>query len=78
MQFKTIKEINAGLVSKKFSAEEFIKDTFDFINENKVLNCFISLNEENALSKAKKIKVNKDSHLLSGIPIAQKDLFCAK
>ena len=78
MEFKTIKEINAGLVSKKFSAEEFIKDTFDLINENKVLNCFISLNEENALSKAKKIKVNKDSHLLSGIPIAQKDLFCTK
>ena len=52
MQFKTIKEINAGLVSKKFSAEEFIKDTFDLINKNKVLNCFISLNEENAIAKA--------------------------
>ena len=54
MQFKTIKEINAGLVSKKFSAEEFIKDTFDLINENKALNCFITLNERNALAKAKK------------------------
>ena len=78
MQFKTIKEINAGLVSKKFSVEELIKDTFALINENKELNCFISLNEENALAKAKKIKVSKDSHLLSGIPIAQKDLFCTK
>ena len=56
MQFKTIKEINAGLVSKKFSAEELIKETFGLINKNKVLNCFISLNEENALAKAKKIK----------------------
>ena len=78
MQFQTIKEINDGLVSKKFSVEELIKDTFNLINENKVLNCFISLNEENALARAKKIKVSKDSHLLSGIPIAQKDLFCTK
>ena len=54
MQFKTIKEINFGLVSKKFSVEELIKDTFALINENKVLNCFISLNEENALARAKK------------------------
>ena len=78
MQFQTIKEINDGLVSKKFSVEELIKDTFNLINENKVLNCFISLNEENALARAKKIKVSKDSHLLSGVPIAQKDLFCTK
>ena len=55
MQFKTIKEINDGLVSKKFSVEELIKDTFALINENKVLNCFISLNEENALARAKKM-----------------------
>ena len=55
MQFQTIKEINDGLVSKKFSVEELIKDTFNLINENKVLNCFISLNEENALERAKKI-----------------------
>ena len=54
MQFQTIKEINDGLVSKKFSVEELIKDTFALINENKVLNCFISLNEENALARAKK------------------------
>ena len=78
MQFQTIKEINDGLVSKKFSVEELIKDTFALVNENKVLNCFISLNEGNALARAKKIKVSKDSHLLSGIPIAQKDLFCTK
>ena len=78
MQFKTIKEINDGLVSKKFSVEELINDTFDLINQYKVLNCFISLNEETALARAKEIKVTEDSHLLSGIPIAQKDLFCTK
>ena len=61
MQFQTIKEINDGLVSKKFSVEELIKDTFALINENKELNCFISLNEENALARAKKIKVSNDS-----------------
>ena len=59
MQFQTTKEINDGLVSKKFSVEELIKDTFNLINENKVLNCFISLNEENAIARAKKIKVSK-------------------
>ena len=78
MQFKTIKEINDDLVSKKFSVEELIQDTFALIKENKALNCFITLNEESALARAKKIKVSKDSHLLSGIPIAQKDLFCTK
>ena len=78
MQFKTIKEINDDLVSKKFSVEELIKDTFALIKEYKALNCFITLNEESALARAKKVKVNKDSHLLSGIPIAQKDLFVQK
>ena len=62
MQFKTIKEINDGLVSKKFSVEELINNTFALIKQNKALNCFITLNEETALERANELATLPHPH----------------
>ena len=70
-----------GLSSKKFSSEELTSSYLKKIEEqNKVLNCFISINE-NALDEAKKsdLKIAKnDKGIMEGIPVAHKDIFCIK
>ena len=70
-----------GLNSKEFSSVELTSSYVEKIEEqNKILNCFISLNE-NALEEAKKsdskIAKNK-ANTMEGIPIAHKDIFCIK
>ena len=74
-----VEQIN-GLKSKKFSSMELTEFYLKRIDQEKVLNSFISLNE-NALTEAKKsdekIAKNKSSSL-EGIPIAHKDIFCIK
>ena len=74
-----VEQIN-GLKSKKFSSMELTEFYLKRIDQEKVLNSFISLNE-NALTEAKKsdekIAKNKSSSL-EGIPIAYKDIFCIK
>ena len=74
-----VEQIN-GLKSKKFSSVELTEFYLKRIDQEKVLNSFISLNE-NALTEAKKsdekIAKNKSSSL-EGIPIAHKDIFCIK
>ena len=70
-----------GLNSKEFSSVELTSSYIEKIEEqNKILNCFISLNE-NALEEAKKsdskIAKNK-ANTMEGIPIAHKDIFCIK
>ena len=78
IQYKTIKELTLMLKAKEISNKELIQETFDLIESNSHLNAFVTLNKENALNKAKAID-NKASDLsLSGIPIAQKDLFVTK
>ncbi len=70
-----------GLNSKKFSSVELTSSYLKKIEKrNKVLNCFISINE-NALDEAKKsdIKISKNAKgVMEGIPIAHKDIFCIK
>ena len=60
------------------SNHELIEETFNLVDKYDKLNAFITLNKENAIEKAKALD-NKSSDLaLSGIPIAQKDLFVTK
>ena len=70
-----------GLNSKEFSSLELTSSYIEKIEEqNKILNCFISLNE-NALEEAKKSdsKIAKNKgNTMEGIPIAHKDIFCIK
>ena len=78
IQYKTIKELSLMLKSKQISNSELMVETFDLVDKYKDLNAFITLNKENALLKAKDLDDNPSDLSLSGIPIAQKDLFVTK
>ena len=78
IQFKTIKELSSMLQSKEVSNYELLQETFKLVKSYKHLNAFITLNEENALKKARNLDNNASNLSLSGIPIAQKDLFVTK
>ena len=78
IQFKTIKELKNMLQKKEISNKEMVEDTFTLIESNKHLNAFVTLNKEESLKKAENFDNNPSNLVLSGIPIAQKDLFCTK
>ena len=74
----TIKEIQKGLIEKKFSAVEMTRYYLDKIKkENSKFNIFLSLTDDLALAQAKEVdkKINRKEKLgpLEGIPIAFKD-----
>src|SRR6056300_2044010 len=82
MKNLSLRELNSGLSNKKFSSEELTKF---FLNEiktsNPKINAFITVDEEKSLQQAKdadKRISQDDMNELTGIPIAQKDIFCAK
>jgi aspartyl-tRNA(Asn)/glutamyl-tRNA(Gln) amidotransferase subunit A len=77
---KTIAELSTDLKNKKISSVELTQDYLNRIKQhNKTLNAFITVTEEHALADAKladeKIAAGKFSPM-TGIPIAQKDIFC--
>ena len=78
IKYKTIKEMRSMISQKEISNKEIIQEVYKLIDENKHLNAFITLNEENSLKKAESLDKNPSDLPLSGIPIAQKDLFCTK
>ncbi|NOX42443.1 MAG: Asp-tRNA(Asn)/Glu-tRNA(Gln) amidotransferase subunit GatA [Gammaproteobacteria bacterium] len=82
MHNKTIAELSTGLKDKQFSSEELTRHFLDRVKRlDHKLNCFITLTEDVALEQAKrsdKILQNGDAHPLTGIPVAQKDIFCTK
>ena len=70
-------EMRAGLLSKQFSAQELVNAHLKQIKDsNEKYNSFITICEEQALAEAKLADKNltKDSPLLTGIPIAIKDM----
>ena len=72
---KDIQEIHGLLVNKKIKPIDLVEDAINTIKENSDLNCFITLNEDEARKMAlglENIEVEKDN-LLFGIPIAVKD-----
>ena len=78
IQYKSISDLSKMLKAKDISNEELIQETFKLIDGNKHLNTFVTLNKENSLKKAKNLDDNPSDLSLSGIPIAQKDLFVTK
>lgn len=80
MHHKTIAELSKDLATKKISSVELTTLFLDRIKKlDGKLNSFITVTEEQALSAAKladeKIAQNKQA-TLTGVPIAQKDIFC--
>jgi len=80
MHNKPITELAAGLAKKEFSSveltEHFLKRIATF---DKTLNSFITITADHALEQAKAADAhiaNGTATKLTGIPIAQKDIFC--
>jgi aspartyl-tRNA(Asn)/glutamyl-tRNA(Gln) amidotransferase subunit A len=78
----SLKKLSQKLSDKSFSSQELTKFFLKRIKEhNKQLNAFITIDEAKSLSMAKKAdeKIAKREHApLTGIPIAQKDIFCSE
>jgi aspartyl-tRNA(Asn)/glutamyl-tRNA(Gln) amidotransferase subunit A len=78
---KSIKELAEGLRSREFSSVELTQLFLARIKRHQSLNCYISVTEELALLEAKQADemiAKGGATLLTGIPVAQKDIFCTK
>ncbi len=69
----SIKEINNLLKNKTIKPLDLVEEAFERIENNIDLNCFITLDKENAIRKAQELENKKVDNLLFGIPIAIKD-----
>ena len=79
IQFKSINELREMLDSKAISSSELTKETLKLAEDLKELNCFVTMNGDASIEKAKKIdQTERVNSVLSGIPLAQKDLFCTE
>ena len=78
----SLKQLSQNLNDKTFSSRELTEFFLSRIKKyNKQLNAFITIDESSSLSMAKMAddKISKGEHKpLTGIPIAQKDIFCAE
>ncbi|MDF2867170.1 MAG: aspartyl/glutamyl-tRNA amidotransferase subunit [Gammaproteobacteria bacterium] len=80
MHTKTIAELIQGLRAKEFSSEELTRCYLDRIKSfDKQVNSFVTITEEQAMQAAKqadKRLSDGTAELLTGVPLAQKDIFC--
>ena len=77
----SLKKLSHALEKKKFTSVELTQFFLNRVKKhNLLLNAFITIDEDKSLAMAKKsdqlIQSGKKS-ILTGIPIAQKDIFCA-
>ncbi len=82
MHDKTLTELKAGLQAGDFSARELTEHFLDRIKRHDgELNSFITVTEEQALRQADAADqaiAAGDHRLLTGLPIAHKDIFCTE
>ncbi|MBX3709807.1 MAG: Asp-tRNA(Asn)/Glu-tRNA(Gln) amidotransferase subunit GatA [Gammaproteobacteria bacterium] len=80
MHHKTIAELSTELAAKRISSVELTRLYLERIQHfNNILNSFITITEEHALQAAKQadeLRSQGKAGALTGIPIAQKDIFC--
>ena len=72
-----IKTINEKLKNKEIKPIDLVNEAFNRIEETN-LNCFITLNKEQALKKAKELEEKEVDNILFGLPIAIKDNIVTK
>lgn len=81
MEQYSLAQLSKALHNREFSSVELTQYCINKIQSNKDLNAFISLDEEQALKEAQSADLvlkNGEGKLLTGIPMALKDLFCTK
>ena len=79
MHTKTLAELSLGLQAKAYSSVELTQFFLARIEQHQQLNAYITVTPELALAQAKAADqrlANGTADLLTGIPIAQKDIFC--
>lgn len=74
----SIIEINNLLKDKKIKPLDLVNEVYDRIDANKDLNCFITLNKEEALKRALELEDMEVDNVLFGIPIVIKDNIITK
>ena len=79
---KSLKELASSLASKDFSSVELTQAYLDRAKElNTSINAFVTIDEEQSLAQARSAdqKIAQGNiQTLTGIPIAHKDIWCAK
>ena len=82
MHNKSIIELAEGLRARKYSSEELTRALLERIGKlDSRLNSFVTVTEEQALAQARAAdqRLGKgDGGPLTGIPVAQKDIFCTQ
>jgi aspartyl-tRNA(Asn)/glutamyl-tRNA(Gln) amidotransferase subunit A len=82
MHQHSLKSLSDALTAGDISSVELTGLFLKRINErNAVYNCFVSIDEERSLAQAREADLARAAgraQALTGIPIAQKDIFCAK
>jgi aspartyl-tRNA(Asn)/glutamyl-tRNA(Gln) amidotransferase subunit A len=82
MHNTTIKSLSDGLAARRMSSVELTQHFLRRIKAlNGKLNCFITLDEERSLQQARAADVMHAAgraQPLTGIPVAQKDIFCSR
>jgi aspartyl-tRNA(Asn)/glutamyl-tRNA(Gln) amidotransferase subunit A len=82
MHNKTLSELSAALADKQFSSEELTWHFLDRIRQyDGQINCYITVDEEQAMQMARAADTRRASgqaEALTGIPLAQKDIFCTQ
>jgi aspartyl-tRNA(Asn)/glutamyl-tRNA(Gln) amidotransferase subunit A len=77
----TLKQLSDKLQSSEISSQELSAYFLKRIQEkNAAINAFVTIDEEKTIEQAKvadQLLSKGGSHALTGIPIAQKDIFCA-
>lgn len=79
---KSLHELSQDLRTKKISSVELTRYFLERIRQyDKDINAFVTLSEEHALAQAKAADArlaSGDADALTGLPIAQKDIFCTR
>lgn len=77
---RTVAELALALRRREISSVELTQAFLDRINKHKALNAFVTLDPERSLAQARAADAQLAqgaSGVLTGVPIAQKDIFCA-
>ena len=80
MHRQTLAALSAALKKKEISSVELTRHFLARVEQHRTLNAFITLDPEKSLAQAQAADVRRakdETSVLTGVPLAQKDIFCA-